>query len=500
MKKLLALALVLLMLAGCGAPASTAPATLLPENTATPAGTTAVPACTHVDGDDNGTCDRCGKSVIVWLDFYAFNDLHGVFHDTDTNPGVDELTTYLKDAYADDSAYEIVLSSGDMWQGTVESNANYGALMTEWMNDLGFVSMTMGNHEYDWGSDRIVRNAALAQFPFLGINVIDRSVEQPYCQASVVVERGGVRVGIIGAMGNCRSSISGEYNKNLDFLTGTALTELVKAEATRLRTEEECDLIVYSIHDDSSEYDEQLSNGYVDLVFEGHTHQKYVTTDSYGVYHLQSGGENQALSYVRMGYNTVNETGTVSTAQNLKNTVYGASSIADDPIVETLYQKYFPEDDPYTKVLGQNGNLRQSGEILRQMAQLYLQKGEQLWGETYDIVLGGGFMSCRSPYRLPAGDVTYAQLVSLLPFNNKLTLCAVSGADLRRVFLETQNSRYYVAVAGDLAVDDAATYYIVTDTYTSQYAPNRLTEVARFEEEYYARDLLADYIAGGNWE
>ena len=46
-------------------------------------------------------------------------------------------------------------------------------------------------------------------------------------------------------------------------------------------------------------------------------------------------------------------------------------------------------------------------------------------------------------------------------------------------------------------IDPDATYYIVTDTYTSQYASNRLTEIARFDEITFARDLLAEYIKAG---
>ena len=51
------------------------------------------PCITHVDGDNNGFCDSCSTSVVVSFDFYAINDLHGKFSDTNHNPGVDELTT-----------------------------------------------------------------------------------------------------------------------------------------------------------------------------------------------------------------------------------------------------------------------------------------------------------------------------------------------------------------------------------------------------------------------
>ena len=39
----------------------------------------------------------------------------------------------------------------------------------------------------------------------------------------------------------------------------------------------------------------------------------------------------------------------------------------------------------------------------------------------------------------------------------------------------------------------------MTDTYSSTYKPNNLTEIERFGEKIYARDLVADYIKAGNF-
>lgn len=479
--------------------------TSIPENTQP-----LEPGCDHQDENHDGTCDNCLGSVIITLDFYAFNDLHGVFNDAQSNPGVDELTTYLKNAYADDSAYEIVLSSGDMWQGSVESSSNKGALMTEWMNEMCFVSMTLGNHEYDWGSQYIAQNAALADFPFLGINVRDNRVDSAYCDSSVIVERGGVKIGIIGAIGDCLSSISGEFTDGLTFATGKELTDLVKAEATRLRAEG-CDFIVYSVHEGSEMsstgvqyadkldyYDMELSNGYVDLVFEAHTHQDYILKDKYGVYHLQAGGYNSGLSYVSVSYNTITDHYDVKTADTLDQRVYGDATLEDDEIVGDLFEKYFPEENPYTDVIGYNNAERNSNEIADTVARLYLEKGKELWGDQYDIVLGGGFLKCRTPYNLAGGKVTYSQLFSLLPFDNDLVLCEVTGSQLKRIFIHSNNRNYHCAYDPDLVIDDHKTYYVVTDTYTSFYKYNMLTEVERLEN-HYARDLLKDYIAGENW-
>ena len=465
----------------------------------------------HTDENGDEVCDGCGIDVTVELDIYAFNDLHGVFMDTAGDPGVDELTTFLKNAYADPAAYEILLASGDMWQGSVESSSNRGQLMTEWMNYMGFAAMTLGNHEYDWGSYYVDQNAQLAQFPFLGINVADSNVTGSYCQKSVVVERGGVKIGIIGAIGDVLSSISGEFRPGLSFAVKKELTDLVKAEATRLRQEEGCHLVIYSLHDgytssttgiyvtnnSLSYYDLSLSQGYVDLVFEGHTHRSYILQDRYGVYHMQAGGYNEGLSFVNICYNLVTQTYEIEELQILDHDDYAPASLPDDPIVNNLIDKYFDGQNPYDQVLGRNDMIRSSDEIAQVVAQLYLEKGRQIWGESYDIVLGGGYIKTRPPYDLPAGDVTYPQLTGLLPFDNDLVLCSVSGKTLRERFVGTYYACAYDSKLSSSIVD-SKTYYIVVDSYTSSYAPNKLTEVARMEG-LYARDLLKEFVAQGLW-
>ncbi|MBE6934737.1 MAG: bifunctional metallophosphatase/5'-nucleotidase [Ruminococcaceae bacterium] len=477
--------------------------------------------CAHKDGNSDETCDSCGIDVTVELDFYGINDLHGVFCDSITSPGVDELTTYLKNAIADETAHEIIISSGDMWQGSIESNSNRGALMTEWMNDIGFVSMTLGNHEFDWGSEYISANAEIAEFPFLGINIKDSNAKSNYCKPSVVIDRGGVRIGIIGAIGNCKSSISGEFQGGLSFAVYDELTALVKAEATRLRQQEYCDLVIYSIHDGSTNrsagvtnklgdlkdsdgqtyYDVDLSNGYVDLVVEGHSHSSYIIKDQHGVYHLQTGGNNSTLGFANICYNLVTDTYEVETVKHIPQNEYTNENIADDPIVEELVSKYFPDGDPYSHVVGENSKFRGTDELCSVLAQLYWKAGKEKWGNQFDVVLGGGFLSCRGS-GLNSGTVTFDQLYRLFPFDNDIVLGKISGAKLKSQFISPTGSaagRYFVAYdVLPSGIQNDKMYYIVTDTYTSTYAYNQITEVERIKGTY-ARDLLRQYIAEGNF-
>ena len=445
----------------------------------------------------------------VRFDIYAINDLHGKLADTAQQPGVDELSAYLKQI-----PNALLLSTGDMWQGASESNLTDGRIVTDWMNRMGFAAMTLGGHEYDWGEAGIRQNREAAEFPFLGINIYSRETDTrvDYCQSSTLVEIEGVQIGIIGAIGNCYGSISAEHTQNVYFKTGSELTALVQAEAEKLRREG-ADFILYAIHDGYDQntgaeaptvadaeladyYDAALSDGYVDLVFEADTHYSYVLRDSHGVYHLQAGGNNSAISHAGVLLNKTTGEFSVLSAELLPASLYGNGE--QDPMVEQLLEEYADQILPATRLLGANSQYRSSYQLCQLVADLYWEKGLEKWGGAYAIILGGGFISCRSPGYLPVGEVRYSQLQSLFPFDNAIVLCSIRGSDLQSRFLETENANYYIRTAATIPdIDPDGIYYVVTDTYTANYTYNRMTILHTYEEGIYARDLVADQIAAG---
>ena len=482
-------------------------------------GTTAPGGCRqHTDANNDELCDVCRRSVIVTFDFYSINDLHGKFADASGHIGVDELSTYLLNAqYADENA--VFLAAGDMWQGSPESNLTYGNIITDWMNELDFTAAAVGNHDFDWGESYLEANTKMADFPFLAINIYDRDTNArvSYCDASVMLDRGGVQVGIIGAIGDCYSSISADKTTGIYFKVGSDLTALVKAESDRLRAAG-ADFIVYVIHDGygksqsgsasssqlRSYYDMSLSDGYVDLVFEGHTHQGYVLQDTHGVYHLQNRGDNKGgISHADVAINSVTLQAKVQEAKLVYTSVY--QSLDDHPVVNNLLNKYRDIISKADQALGNNRITRNSTAICNKVAQLYYELGVNTWGKAYKIVLGGGFLNTRSPYNLYPGPVKYGDLQMVLPFDNQIVLCSIKGKYLSSKFFNTGNSDYYIYYSdyGESvknSIDPNATYYVVVDSYTSQYGPNHLTVVKEYDPNTFARDLLADYIAAGGWE
>ena len=152
----------------------------------------------------------------------------------------------------------------------------------------------------------------------------------------------------------------------------------------------------------------------------------------------------------------------------LSQSVYANSSLKDDPIVNEIFGKYFPDGNPYTTVLGNNSSYKNSASVCDTVAQLYYEKGVAEWGSQYNIVLGGGFLRLRTPYNVSAGNVTYAQLFSILPFDNDIVLGSISGYYLKSKFLETSNGDYHVYAPSITSADvsNNQTYYIIVDRYT----------------------------------
>ena len=93
--------------------------------------------------------------------------------------GLAKVGGKLKEFKAADPDHTFIISSGDMWQGSMESNLNEGALITEAMNNIGFDSMTLGNHAIAVrGRNRLAVFIVVFQpfgidgetFPFLGVD------------------------------------------------------------------------------------------------------------------------------------------------------------------------------------------------------------------------------------------------------------------------------------------------------------------------------------------
>ena len=109
---------------------------------------------------------------------------------------------------------------------------------------------------------------------------------------------------------------------------------------------------------------------------------------------------------------------------------------------------------------------------------------------------------------MPAKEVTYGDIYPLLPCDNPLVLCEVSGSRLKSQFINSSNYVCFYGEDGQAIknnVSNNETYYVVVDTYCANYNFNRLgfLKIVEYYEDgdhsYYPRHALAEYIHNGGW-
>lgn len=164
----------------------------------------------------------------------------------------------------------LLLSAGDVVQGSPVSTIFRGLPAFEIVNLFGYDAGTLGNHDFDYGWEQTRKFIEVAQYPIAVSNIVDGEgrlfARQPY----VVLLANGVRVAVVGAM-----------TDDLDTLTTPALlgpwhtTPLI--EAVRRYTAEasaRADVTILLAHVTESEEHALLAIGpSVPVIVTGHAHK-----------------------------------------------------------------------------------------------------------------------------------------------------------------------------------------------------------------------------------
>lgn len=103
---------------------------------------------------------------------------------------------HLIDDIKEKNKNTLVLDSGDMFHGTNEANINKGEGVVQVANLMGYDAMTPGNHDFNFGYDRLVEIKDELKFPILSANIYKDG--KPAFQEYKIVEVGGKKIGLFG--------------------------------------------------------------------------------------------------------------------------------------------------------------------------------------------------------------------------------------------------------------------------------------------------------------
>lgn len=412
------------------------------------------------------------------VNFSAINDFHGAINrDSSTNSvGISYLASYLKERKSEGN---VLISSGDMWQGTFESNFNNGKLVTEAFKNIGFDAMVLGNHEFDWGASAIFENQNLAEKTYLGANIYNYDDNNTPCYGEKAILGGNyttktlhkgttneIKIGIIGVIGKDQlSSIQSNLVSDYVFIDPT---DTVKLLSTQLRNEYNCDIVVASYHADEDNVDKSIVGGdigtgtkYVDAVFCAHSHQREISYVN-SVPFIQSGSNGRYVGEVSLRYNK--ESNSVSTL-SCNNVDLFSKTLYQDSEVSQIVSRYNSASSATgSQVLGRISDTFDHTSTLPNA----IAKG------MYDAAVSRGIddidyaITNIARNDIVAGEVTYANLYTAVPFDNSIVICEVSGKDIYNEIVSYKNY-FYRATNRKLENKSTTTYKVAVCSYLAYH-------------------------------
>ncbi len=265
-----------------------------------------------------------GKTVTLLFtnDFESAYDPTPAFwrEDMQRIGGIGQLATLVENMRAQHPNV-FLFDAGDIFTGTL-AKLTRGELSFELMLSMGYDAMVIGNHEFEYGWEELARQKHRVPFPVLGANLFYRDTSHAFAQPYTILERHGVRIGVIGILGqDAATALVPSHIAGLDVLEPVAV---VREYVELLRPE--VDLVVVLTHqgytapmqtDDEADPTVQRGNAEnmalagavpgIDVILAGHTDAGTRTPlvhPETGTLIMQTFGQGQHLGFLQLQLRT----------------------------------------------------------------------------------------------------------------------------------------------------------------------------------------------------
>jgi 2',3'-cyclic-nucleotide 2'-phosphodiesterase (5'-nucleotidase family) len=376
-----------------------------------------------------GSAGSFAAAPTTEVNIFSFNDFHGTLDNSasGSNPGAPRFTAIAQKIMGD-VPNSAIMAAGDNYQGSAISNYFLGEPVSEMMKLLGVKYSAIGNHDYDWGPDKIVKYAKDGNLTFLAANVFFKGTDNrpDYCKPYATLEIAGKKIGVVGwANTSTPTLVTAEYVAGLDFRsnTGTWFVDMVK----QWKAAEGWDAVIALTHGTLS--GANLA-GVIDGIITGHVHSTS-TDPTDGVPTVRAGYNGRNLGRLQLVFDngTGGVTVTPSTYANFTNATHlPVGTVNAD--MQAVYDRYYkiakPIFDKKVGIFGESiANSSQMGLWAGQLGYDFIKRNT---GDADYVLLqnAGGWRSVDYG-RTPEERVDYWFLNTLMPFDNEIYLFQLKG-------------------------------------------------------------------------
>ncbi len=360
------------------------------------------------------------------------NDIHGYYTNTENG----QIGFSALKALIDRQDADLVLDAGDTFHGQAFATVEQGASIAELMDSVGYDAMTPGNHDWSYGKDHLKELDTQTDFPILAANVIraDGSAffQTPYLIKEVAADDGTpIKVGVFGVIDD--ALYSSTPPANVEGLTFTEEAAKATEIAQLLREKEKCDIVLCLTHQTDCEGFVAATMG-IDAVIAGHEHklidEEYKDLSGNTVPVVEAGYYFQNVGILSI---TLNKTdGTVKTESTFL-TAENTASLSDEGVSNLIAAIEERENGKLDQPVGMGTQeypysweeIRTSDQAIgRIVANAYLDAtGADIAFENAGGIRGG----------LPAGDITYRDIIGISPYGNILVTRELTGQQVLNI-------------------------------------------------------------------
>ncbi len=314
------------------------------------------------------------------------------------------------------------------------------------MNALGYHAMTVGNHDFDWGQAVARKAEEQATFPWLGANISLPATGKPAFAPYVVVEFGGVKVGVLGLTTSGMTRIADPTAiEGLRFQDAIATARIW---IPVLREKEKVDVVVIALHGgvgtlEAGLFDDNQALALVervpgiDLVLCGHTHEA-VATRHKGVWILQAQSLGKALGVADLVLKKEKQQWKLAATEG--RLVHPTLETASDPQVLEITAPVRKLTEEYLNTYATNLAVDLDGRWSRMEDSTVVQLLHTVQRKAVGAQLSATF-SPSTRYFVPRGPTSIRQFWALMPYENKVARISITGIQVK-LWLE-HAARYY---------------------------------------------------------